>query len=131
MKHLHRPNGHETLVELVRQHIADLLRFDSLVRVERKRKLIDLGLDSLMAVELRNRIAIDLKLEGPLSSTLVFDHPTLDSIADYLERDVLHLADPVEAASPEPDRIASRAEELNELAEEEVELLLLQKLQSL
>lgn len=44
--------------------------------------LEQLGLDSLMAVELRNQFA---RLGGvPLPATLCFDHPTLDALADRL-----------------------------------------------
>jgi acyl transferase domain-containing protein/NADPH:quinone reductase-like Zn-dependent oxidoreductase/NAD(P)-dependent dehydrogenase (short-subunit alcohol dehydrogenase family) len=44
--------------------------------------LEQVGLDSLMAVELRNQFA---RLGGvPLPATLCFDHPTLDALADRL-----------------------------------------------
>ena len=44
--------------------------------------LRDVGLDSLMAVELRNSLQ---KLAGRgLPSTLLFDRPTVESLADFL-----------------------------------------------
>ena len=45
---------------------------------------MDLGIDSLMAVELRNRLATGLALAKPLTATLVFDFPTIADIAGHL-----------------------------------------------
>jgi acyl transferase domain-containing protein/NADP-dependent 3-hydroxy acid dehydrogenase YdfG len=44
--------------------------------------LQELGLDSLMALELRNMLAQSLK--RPLSATLLFDHPTIRGLASHL-----------------------------------------------
>ena len=44
--------------------------------------LKEIGLDSLMAVELRN--ALTRSLGQPLPATLLFDHPTLDALAAHL-----------------------------------------------
>ncbi len=46
--------------------------------------LSDMGLDSLMAVELKNRISSQLTLSRPLPATLVFDYPTTAAITDFL-----------------------------------------------
>ena len=125
------PARHERLVALVRAHLADMLRFTSPEQIERKRRLMDLGLDSLMAVELRTRLAKALAVEKPLSATLVFDYPTLDALADHLERDILQLEPAEKAQESASDAIALRAEEVEHLTDEEVETLLLKKLQSL
>jgi hypothetical protein len=42
----------------------------------------ELGLDSLLAVELRNTLAH--ALARPLPATLLFDHPSLDALTDHL-----------------------------------------------
>jgi len=48
-------------------------------------RLLDLGVDSLMALELRNRLAQDLQVDqGAIPATLVFDYPSIASISDYL-----------------------------------------------
>jgi acyl carrier protein len=44
----------------------------------------DLGMDSLMAVEFRNRLAKSLGAGVQLPNTLAFDYPSLDKLADYL-----------------------------------------------
>ena len=126
---------HDNLVAVIRQQLAEMLRYDFPERIERRRRLIDLGLDSLMALELRNRLTKVLNLERPLSATLVFDYPTMDALADYLEHDVLGFKSESEPASTNPDsltqKLAARAEELEQMDDEEVTAVLLKKLQSL
>ena len=51
----------------------------------------DLGMDSLMAVELRRRIEQGVGREIPV--TLAMDHPRLSDAADYLLGDVLGLSE--------------------------------------
>ena len=84
-----------------------------------------------MALEFSARLKIVLRLERPLSSTLVFDHPTLDALATYVETEVLHLAPENEADEASPAEISSRVEELERLGDEEVEAILLRRLQTL
>lgn len=50
--------------------------------------LVEQGFDSLMTVDMRNRLGKSLGCTLPAS--LLFDHPTLDRIADHLLKDVLH-----------------------------------------
>ncbi len=61
--------------------------------------LFDVGMDSLTAVELRNRFTTDLGLGLP--STLLFDHPTVESLVGYLSEALLpaeSAADPTETS---------------------------------
>jgi acyl carrier protein len=108
-----------------------MLRLPSAEEVERKRRLTDLGLDSLMALEFSGRLRKALQLDRPLSSTLIFDQPTLDALATYVETDVLHLAEETKAADEVADLTSARAQELEQLDDEEVEAILLRKLQAL
>src|SRR5207248_7390930 len=59
--------------------------------VEPRRPLRDLGLDSLMGVELQN--ALTRTLGRPLPRTLLLDHPTLDALAAHLLARVLDLGE--------------------------------------
>ncbi len=49
-----------------------------------------MGMDSLMAVELSNRLKA--LLGQTLPTTLAFEYPTIHAIADYLEQNVLSTA---------------------------------------
>ena len=132
----------ELLVRLIRTELARSLRVSDPESLERRRRLIEFGIDSLMAVELRNRLAGALKLSTPLPATLIFDHPSIEALAEYLERDVLGYTDSSasnDSADPSADAhataqasaTAARVSALEQLSEEEAEALLLRRLQSL
>jgi len=118
---------------LLRDHIADrtrrVLGLDGGQTVDVLRPLKELGIDSLMAVELRNLLKSDLALDGGLPATLVFDYPTVDGIAHFLARDVLGLEAPpmTAAADPASATVLSRVEDLSD---EEVDRLLGERLGS-
>ena len=62
----------------------------------------DLGMDSLMAVELRNRLNRDFSGSYAVPNTLVFDYPTIDDLARHLV-DALGESAPSPETAPEPD----------------------------
>ena len=70
------------LVDFVRTHLAAVLGHGSPQSIEADRPFKELGIDSLSAVELRNRLAAAGGVTLP--STLVFDHPTPDGVARLL-----------------------------------------------
>jgi SAM-dependent methyltransferase len=84
------------LQELVCEQVMHVLRLDPTSRPARHDRLMELGMDSLMAVQLRNALGTALALERPLPSTLMFDYPTIDTMAAFL---LTRLVPP--AASPE------------------------------
>lgn len=62
--------------------LARVMGFASAADVDTRRAFIAMGVDSLIAVDLRNRLESDLGRTLPV--TLVYDHPTIEAIADHL-----------------------------------------------
>jgi acyl transferase domain-containing protein len=94
---------HALLLGQVRELAAGVLGLDPSAAIDPRQPLKEFGLDSLMALELRNRLAA--RLGALLPATLVFEHPSLEALTDHLARMVL----PVEAAAPareQPLRLA-------------------------
>jgi malonyl CoA-acyl carrier protein transacylase/SAM-dependent methyltransferase len=125
----------DLLVAFVRQSIAHVLRLRDWQSLKRNQPLLDLGFDSLMAVELRNVLRQGLALPRKLPATLLFDHPSIAAIAAYLEK-MLDEGAPaaVAVASLEPAGAAAESTGMDDLAllsDAEVEALLLKKLTQL
>jgi len=74
----------ELLREFVRDRVVRVLRLDKNDTPGRHDRLMDLGFDSLMAVQLRNQLGASLGLDKPLPATLMFDYPTIDALASHL-----------------------------------------------
>ncbi len=81
------PRRRALLEEHVRAEVARVLQIQPAAALDPGVGLFDLGVDSLTALELRNKLAASL--DTPLRSTLVFDHPSVYAIAEYLEGAVL------------------------------------------
>jgi acyl transferase domain-containing protein/SAM-dependent methyltransferase len=76
----------DLLCELVRERVMQAMKLAPDQAPSRQQRLKELGFDSLMAVQLRNRLTADLSLDKPLPATVMYDHPTIDALAHYLDQ---------------------------------------------
>jgi acyl transferase domain-containing protein/acyl carrier protein len=88
---------------LVREETAFILGHASALAVEEQRPFRELGFDSLMAVELRNRLYAATGL--PLPTSLVFDHPTVAAVSRHLLDQAVHNGTPAADLEGDLDKL--------------------------
>jgi acyl transferase domain-containing protein/NADPH:quinone reductase-like Zn-dependent oxidoreductase/short-subunit dehydrogenase/acyl carrier protein len=114
------------IVAFVERHAARALGLAPGKAVNPQRPLHDLGLDSLLSVELRNALAASLGT--PLSATLLFDYPTVETLARHLAKEVLKCEIDF-GARPRGAGGDQALEDLKNLSDEDAEATLLRELE--
>jgi NADPH:quinone reductase-like Zn-dependent oxidoreductase len=76
----------DLLAGLLEERIRVTLRLDRTHTIAPEQPLQELGLDSLLAIELRN--ALGLSVSRTLPATLLFNYPTLDALTGFLFSEV-------------------------------------------
>jgi short-subunit dehydrogenase/acyl carrier protein len=75
-------NRESLLAERVKTLVIQMLGLESTVQLERRQGFFELGMDSLMITEFRNRLQTTFEVNLP--PTLFFKYPTLGALIDYL-----------------------------------------------
>lgn len=120
-----RERARGLLLDAIHEEAARVMGLDPGAPLNPGRPLTDLGLDSLMAVELRD--AISHMVDRDLPATLLFLHPTLDELCAHLVDDVLGLGrDPGPGT---PQRNPTSETSLDGLSEDELADLLAKELE--
>jgi myxalamid-type polyketide synthase MxaE and MxaD len=129
-----RPERQQILFRLVCEQVAGVLRAGT-SSIEGDLPFQDLGFDSLMAIELRDRLETALGVR--LSATLVYAYPTPRALVGGLEQRLgTPTADPQPMpgqgqapSTPHDSPAHARQEELSALGDDEVAALLIQELE--
>ena len=115
--------------------LAKVLGIASAASIAPKQGFFDLGIDSLTAMELKNRLQADIQLSLPAS--LAFDYATVETLTNYLlgRLNDIAVADVREESDAQQGSDAAQEAEtvahLQQLSEQEAEALLISKLQGL
>ncbi len=114
------------LARFVEERVVKALGLDPSRPPDRSRPLQEFGLDSLLAVELRNVLSNGLGLPRRLPATLLFDYPSVAAITGYLASELLPVEEqPVVALAREN---GAGLAEIAALTDEEAEAMLLEEL---
>ena len=117
----------QKLVAHIRELVSAVMRLDA-ASVDWRRGLFDMGMDSLMALELKTKLQNDVGIS--ISATLAFDYPTVDAIAGYLQAQLFGAEEGDAGATG--DAVVTMSEtELDALDEGELEAALLAKLEAI
>lgn len=123
----------DVAVDAVRECVMEILRSDPDRPPSQDARLMELGVDSLMAVRLGKLLKTRLGLSESLPSTLIFDYPTIRRIAGLIRSRIEGSSDGAPTpARDTPDRTPDREREreVAELSDEEAEARLLKRLES-
>jgi myxalamid-type polyketide synthase MxaE and MxaD len=119
----------DLLQGFVQAEVARVLGFERSRQPELREGLFQMGMDSLMAVELKSRL--ENGVQQSLPATLTFDYPTIEALTSYLATEVLTLRRAEEPRPMIPDGKQNGTEEyaeLEQLAADDVKALLDQEL---
>ena len=113
----------------VRERVLRALGLDPGQAMDPQMPLGDMGLDSLLSVELRNTLSSDLGASLP--AILLFDYPTIDALTEFLMTDVLNIEERTREIDipPSPVSAAALAGSLDDLSDDEVDRLLAARVQ--
>jgi acyl carrier protein len=109
----------------VEQQVKKLLSLAPANHLEPNKPLNELGLDSLMAVELRNSLSATIGIHLP--TTFLFEYPTIEAITAYLA-DRLLVQQEKAPKPPTKKDPTFEAAQLDALSEEQLAALLEEKL---
>jgi NAD(P)-dependent dehydrogenase (short-subunit alcohol dehydrogenase family)/acyl carrier protein len=124
VQHAQPSQQRELLQELVAAELADVLRLGPGQRLAPDQLFFEIGMDSLMAVELKMRL--ETALARALPATLVFEYPSIAALTAYLGDEVLGWA----PAGPDPSQSRTDVEQkaamaaLDQLSERELTAVL-------
>lgn len=120
----------DILSSYIQWEVGKILGLDPSCRLDPNRGFFQMGMDSLMAVMLKNRLQTDLA--HPFSSAgFIFNYPTVSSLAGYLAKEVLALPKFQADLKKDNDDMSTVSKDLENLSEDELAALLEEKLKDI
>jgi acyl carrier protein len=110
------------LRERVREHALKVLGLPATFALDDRQGLRAVGLDSLLALELRNRLQADVDCSLP--ATFAFDFPTVADMTRYLGDEVLSLGSAEAGTAAQMPASDAALDELDQMSDEMAEALL-------
>ncbi|MBW4667893.1 MAG: SDR family NAD(P)-dependent oxidoreductase [Cyanomargarita calcarea GSE-NOS-MK-12-04C] len=117
----------ELLIAHIQAEVAKVLGLKLLELPTADQRFFDMGMDSLTAVELKNRLEVTLNCSLP--TTLALEFPTIKILAEYLSRELFN-GETDDPKSPK-DKDLSKIEQLSEVQVEKLIAEELAKLETL
>ncbi|MFY1632298.1 SDR family NAD(P)-dependent oxidoreductase [Solwaraspora sp. WMMB335] len=112
------------LTDYVTRELEKILMLDE-SSLDPRKGLFDLGLDSLMALEFKNRVQAAFEYELP--ATLLFNYPTIDAVVGYLQQAIFGAPDagrsgaPPQTAKSENDELGDLLDNLEQMSDDEID----------
>jgi acyl transferase domain-containing protein/acyl-CoA synthetase (AMP-forming)/AMP-acid ligase II/acyl carrier protein len=120
------------LIAYIQGEVAKVLGLEPSNLPDPQQGFFDMGMDSLMAAEFKNRLEVSLETSVPV--TLMFDFPTIKDLAWYIAKEVmgweLPATDETELSKGE-DELTEALSEVEQLSEDKVEASLAEELAKL
>jgi acyl carrier protein len=119
----------DVLVGFLRTAVGRALGIRNPQSIDPDKRLFEMGLDSLMSIDLKSQL--ERAVGERLPTTLTFNYPTIAAMADYLGELLLGQPAVKSASSPEPDSHVRVDEARGDMSEDELAELLRQKVEQL
>ncbi len=119
------------LIAQIQSQLASVLGFNQSKPIQIQQGFFEMGMDSLTSVELRNRLQTSLGCSLP--STVLFTHPTIAALIEYLIQDVLASffeGDKRDADAKSPPQTNNKFAYVDNLNSDELDALINQELES-
>src|SRR3990167_11556246 len=113
------------LIDMICEQIKRVMGLDESDTINPNQPLQELGLDSLMAVELRNILCALIGKQLP--ATLMFKYPTVSSLSTFLIQDMFPdevAAEPVAAEQTQEEKATEEDDQLDDLSQDELAAML-------
>ncbi|MBW4689758.1 MAG: LLM class flavin-dependent oxidoreductase [Komarekiella atlantica HA4396-MV6] len=123
---------HEYLITYLQKEVAQVLGYlGEKVLPSPEQGFFEMGMDSLLAIELKNRLSASLGYELP--TVLIFEQPNILSLADYIAQEVLHwhLVEETNLVSALEDDDEEISYNIKQLSKQNLENLINQELEEL